>query len=189
MDKKIIIAGVGGQGTLLASKIISDIAIRNDFDVKTSEVHGMAQRGGSVVNFIKFGEKIHSSIIEKGEADILIAFEELEALRWSEYVKDGGTIICNTYKIKTSNMMQGKDEYPTNTTDILNKYYDVHKIDAHSIAKQLGDLRVVNVIMLGVLSKFLEIDRAKAHLSITNLVKQRFVDINIKAFEQGYTWS
>lgn len=183
----IMIVGVGGQGTLLASKILGNVAMKKNYDVKVSEVHGMAQRGGSVVTYVKFGEKVYSPIIEKGEADIILAFEELEGLRWLEYLKPGGKIILNRQVINPMPVIIGKAKYPEN---IAGRIKDAVKntvfVEALPIAKECGNSKAVNVVLLGVLARSTEVDKDIWIDAIREVVPQKLLDINIKAFEAGY---
>lgn len=182
----VMVVGVGGQGTLLTSRVLGDVALNQNYDVKASEVHGMAQRGGSVVTYIKFGEKVYSPLIEKGEADFIIAFEELEALRWSDYLKKDGRIIVNTMKVNPLSVNNGKEEYPKNVVEKLrSKHNNVIALDALGLAKEAGHFRAVNIVLLGVLSKFLGIDNDTWLESIKNTVPQKTIEINTRAFKMG----
>ena len=183
----IMIVGVGGQGNLLASEIIGGIAMKNSYDVKMSEVHGMAQRGGSVVTGVKFGAKVNSPLIEKGEADIILAFEKLEAYRAAEYLKPGGEILINNQQIDPMPVIIGQSEYPENIIEkIKNKYKNVQALKALDIARECGNKRVVNTVMLGLLANYLEFDKNDWVNTIKERVPEEFEDINLKAFEQGY---
>lgn len=182
-----MIVGVGGQGTLLASRIIGNAALKASYDVKVSEVHGMSQRGGSVVTYIKLGEKVCSPIIEKGQADILLAFEQLEALRWIEYLKPEGKPIINLQKINPMPVITGAASYPDNIVDKLRNYFkDLIAVDALSIARQCGNIKAVNVVLLGILAKNTSIEKKIWQNTLTELVPQKYIDVNIKAFEAGY---
>jgi len=183
----IMIVGVGGQGTLLASRIIGTVAIRAGYDVKVSEVHGMSQRGGSVVTYVKLGEKIYSPVIEPGEADIILAFEQLEALRWSQYLKPSGTFIINTQKIDPMPVIMGSSEYPGNIIErIQNAWKNIITLDALDIAKKCGNMKVVNVVMIGVLARQNSIPKDIWIEAIKENVRREFLDVNLKAFEAGY---
>lgn len=183
----IIIAGVGGQGTLLASRILGAVAISGDYDVKVSEVHGMSQRGGSVITFVKFGEKVYSPIIDIGEADIILAFEELEALRWLSYLKPDGKIIVNTQNIDPMPVIIGAAKYPENIIDTLNeKCKNVLTIDAMKYANELGNTKVANVVLIGHMAKNTDIDKEIWLKAIKDTVPPKFAELNLKAFELGY---
>lgn len=183
----IMIVGVGGQGTLLASRIIGNVALRMGNDVKVSEVHGMSQRGGSVVTYVKMGEKVNSPLIEEGEADVILAFEELEALRWHKFLKTGGKMIINKQKITPMPVIIGKAKYPEEVIEkIESAGTDVIALDALKLAKESGNIKAVNVVLLGVLAKKTGIDKDIWLESIKENVPQKFLDINLKAFEAGY---
>ena len=148
----IMIVGVGGQGTLLASRILGNLAVAEGYDVKVSEVHGMSQRGGSVVTYVKYGDKVDSPIIDEGGADLILAFEELEAYRYLPYLKKGGRIICNAQNIDPMPVITGAMKYPENITDkIKAKGVDIITVDAADIALKAGNIRTVNVVLIGVL--------------------------------------
>ena len=183
----IMIVGVGGQGTLLTSRILGNVGISTGADVKVSEVHGMSQRGGSVVTYVKMGEKVNSPIIEKGEADILLCFEELEALRWIDYAKKDASIIINTQRIDPMPVITGKAKYPENIIEkIKAEYQNVAAVPALELAKAAGSIKAVNVVMIGVLAKRTEIPEDTWIDVIRKTVKPQFVDINIEAFRKGY---
>lgn len=189
MDKlNIMIVGVGGQGTLLASRILGNVAMKMSFDVKVSEVHGMAQRGGSVVTYVKFAKKVYSPIIEKGEADIILAFEKLEALRYVEYLKNGGSYIVNTQRIDPIPVILGKEKYPDSIVEKINGVVNkTIAVDALPIARECGNIKAVNVVLLGLLAKVTGIDKEIWHESIRETVPPKLQEINFKAFEAGYT--
>lgn len=182
----IMIVGVGGQGTLLASRVIGDVGIKKNYDVKVSEVHGMSQRGGSVVTYVKLGDKVYSPIVEKGEADIILAFEQLEALRWIEYLKEGGKLITNDQKIDPMPVIMGKAKYPEGIIDKLKNNYETISVDALSIAKQSGNIKAVNTVLLGIAAKLTGIEKEIWLEAITETVPAKFLDVNLKAFEEGY---
>lgn len=186
----IMIVGVGGQGTLLASRILGNGALNMGYDVKVSEVHGMAQRGGSVVTYVRLGQKVFSPIIEKGEADIILAFEQLEALRWADYLNPEGTFIINTQKINPMPVIMGKAKYPEGIIDkIQSRFKNVIAFDALSVAKQTGNIKAVNVVLLGVLAKLLEKDMPKETWieSIKQVIPEKLQGPNFIAFEKGYS--
>lgn len=186
MNLNILIVGVGGQGTLLASKIFGNYAALIGKDCKLSEVHGMAQRGGSVVTFVRIADKVHSPLIDKKGADVILAFEELEALRWAEYLKDGGKIIINKQNLYPMPVITGKMEYPSNIYEQLGKYnIEIYSIDALDIASKLNNLRTVNVAVLGLCAAILKLDIEKFKEAIKNSVAAKTLEINLKAFDEG----
>ena len=186
MTKNIMIVGVGGQGTLLASRILGNLCIAEGYDVKVSEVHGMSQRGGSVVTYVKYGEKVYSPIIDKGEADIVLAFELLEAYRALPFVKDGGKMILNTQKIDPMPVITGAAEYPADIEKKISEKIDLVCVDALSLAKQAGNIKAVNVVLIGVMAKNTDIPYEKWVETIKATVPEKFLEINLKAFELGY---
>lgn len=186
MTKKIMIVGVGGQGTLLASRILGNTVINEGYDVKVSEVHGMSQRGGSVVTYVKYGEKVYSPIIDRGEADIILAFEMLEAYRALPYLKEGGKLIVNTQEIDPMPVITGSMEYPENIADKLSEKTDVTLVDALSLAEKAGNFKAVNVVLIGVMAKSTDIPYDKWIETIKTTVPEKFLDVNLKAFEAGY---
>ena len=182
-----MIVWVGGQGTLLASRILGDVALKKSYDVKVSEVHGMSQRGGSVVTYVKIGDKIHSPLIEKGEADIIISFEQLESMRWAEYLKCGGKFIINEQKIDPMPVIIGKAKYPEKIIEkIKENCKETIVVDALSIAKKCGNIKTVNTVLLGVLAKSTQIEKDVWLEALKETVPSKFLDVNIKAFEEGY---
>ncbi|NLY19355.1 MAG: indolepyruvate oxidoreductase subunit beta [Clostridiaceae bacterium] len=183
----VMIAGVGGQGTLLTSRVIGAAAIKAGYDVKMSEVHGMSQRGGSVITYVRIGSDVKSPAIEKGEADILLCFEKLEALRWLDYANKDGTIIINDQKIDPMPVITGKAKYPENIVqNIKARFKNVYTIDALDTAKRLGNIKVLNIIMVGLLAKSTGIPADTWREAIRETVKEKFVELNLKAFEEGY---
>ena len=186
MTKNIMIVGVGGQGTLLASRILGNTVINEGYDVKVSEVHGMSQRGGSVVTYVKYGEKVYSPIIDEGEADIILAFELLEAYRALPYLKKGGKIIVNAQKIDPMPVITGAMEYPSDIEAKLSAVADVTVADALSAAKEAGNAKAVNVVLIGVLAKASDISYEKWIETIKTTVPPKFLEVNIKAFDIGY---
>ena len=183
----ILIVGVGGQGTLLASVILGNLALDKDLDVKLSEVHGMAQRGGSVVTHVKISEDgVNSPLIEEGDADVIIAFEELEAYRWLPYLKKGGTMYVNTQQWLPMPVVMGQAKYPANIMETLEKNAaKVKAFDALKIAEECGSVKAVNVVLLGAASNDLPFDEDAWIKVIEENVKPKFVDLNKKAFELG----
>ena len=183
----IIIAGVGGQGTLLASRILGAVAISGGYDVKVSEVHGMSQRGGSVITFVKFGEKVYSPIIDIGEADIILAFEELEALRWLSYLKPNGKIIVNTQNIDPMPVIMGNAVYPEKILEKISASgVKVVSADALAAAEAAGSAKAVNTVLLGIAARELGLDKKECLDAIRATVPQKTVAVNEKAFEIGY---
>ena len=187
MTKNIMIVGVGGQGTLLASRILGNTVINEGYDVKLSEVHGMSQRGGSVVTYVKYGDKVYSPIVDKGEADIILAFELLEAYRALPYLKKGGKIIVNDQKIDPMPVISGLAQYPENITEKLKAVCDCTVVDALSLAKEAGNTKSVNVVLIGVMAKSTDIPYEKWVETVKATVPAKFLDANLKAFELGYS--
>lgn len=187
--KAIMIVGVGGQGTLLASRILGNVLQSAGYDVKVSEVHGMSQRGGSVVTYIKYGDKVYSPVIEKGQADIIVSFEQLEAARWLSYLKIGGTVITNTQKISPMPVITGAAAYPDGLTDKISEAgIKLIAVDALSAANEAGSSKAVNVVLMGVLSKVLEgFDVSVWENAVKACVPAKVTAINEKAFELGRT--
>jgi len=176
----ILISGVGGQGTLLASRVLGKYALEKGFDCKLSEVHGMAQRGGSVVTHVKIGEKIYSPLVEEGDADIVISFEKLEALRSLPFLKKDGIMIYSTQKILPMPVIIGAAEYPQ--TQINNAY----SLDADGIAEKLGNKRVANTVMLGLFTRLAKFDYEVMKKSLKECVPEKAMQINMQAFDTGY---
>lgn len=187
MGLSIMIVGVGGQGTLLASRILGNLALSRGYDVKVSEVHGMSQRGGSVVTYVKYDEaKVSSPIIDEGGADLILAFEELEAYRYLPYLKKGGRMICNTQNIDPMPVIIGAMEYPQDILEkIKNKDVDIVPVDAAKVAMEAGNIRTVNVVLLGLLSKAMDISEEEWEKVLKTTVPEKALDVNIKAFQLG----
>ena len=183
----ILIVGVGGQGTLLASKFLGAAAAFCGKDVKVSEVHGMSQRGGSVVTCVKIGEKIASPIIDEGEADVILAFEQLEAIRWLPFLKKGGMVISNIQKINPMPVVSGAAKYPENILEVLKKsQIETITLDALKIAEECGSAKAVNVVLLGILaSKLTEVPQTVWLESSKSVITTKLYDINEKAFQKG----
>lgn len=182
----IMIVGVGGQGTLLASRILGNAVILAGHDVKVSEVHGMSQRGGSVVTYVKFGSEVYSPIIDKGEADIILAFERLEAYRALPWLKQGGKIIINDQRINPMPVITGAMTYPKDIISKISEAADVTALDALSLAEQAGSIKAVNVVLIGVMAKSTSIPYETWIDTIKATVPAKFLDINLKAFDLGY---
>lgn len=186
----ILIAAVGGQGALLASRILGELALELNFDVKVSEVHGMSQRGGSVVTYVKFGKKVYSPIIEKGAADVVLAFEKLEGARYAEYLKAGGTLIVNDQKIAPMPVIVGESTYPDLVFDdpgSLN--IKVVPVNAARIAREAGNIKAVNVVLIGLLAQLSGFEKEKWTAALKRAVPPKFLELNLKAFEMGYSYS
>ena len=184
--KNIMIVGVGGQGTLLTSRILGGITVDAGFDVKLSEVHGMAQRGGSVVTFVHYGEKVAEPIVEEGCADVLIAFEKLEAMRYAHFLKKDGAIVVNDHRIDPITVVTGAAQYPENIIENLEKEYNVYKVNAMDEALKLGNSKVFNIIVLGVAAKHMDFSKDAWLSVIEKTVPPKTVEINKKAFLLGY---
>ena len=184
--KNIMIVGVGGQGTLLTSRILGGITVDAGYDVKLSEVHGMAQRGGSVVTFVRYGEKVAGPIVEEGQADVLIAFEKLEALRYAHFLKKDGAIVVNDHRIDPITVVTGAAQYPDNIIENLEKEYNVYKVKAMEEAIALGNSRVFNIIVLGVAAKHMDFPKEAWLNTIEKTVPAKTIEINKKAFLLGY---
>ena len=179
----IMIVGVGGQGSLLASKLLGGLLLDEGFDVKVSEVHGMSQRGGSVVTYVRYGDRVASPIITEGEADYILSFEKLEAARFAACLKKGGHIIVNTQEIDPMPVLIGKADYPHGVLDELAaKGVDVDAVDALSVAEAAGSAKCVNIVLLARLSRHLHIAKEKWLDAIKKSVKPQFAEMNIKAF-------
>lgn len=183
--KNILLVGVGGQGTILASKILSSALVDAGYDVKMSEVHGMAQRGGSVTTQIRYGKKVFSPIIGKGEADVMVCFEKMEALRWIEYVKPDAKIVINDFEIPSAPILVGEEEYPQGIIEELSSKTDVSVFKAAEIAKELGNSKTMNIVLLGALVKAMGIEDMDWDNFIAANVKKGFEELNIKAFRAG----
>ena len=186
MTKNIMIVGVGGQGTLLTSRIIGKAALEAGFDVKISEVHGMAQRGGSVVTFVRFGDKVSEPVVEEGQADLIIAFERLEALRYAHFLKKDGVLVVNDCRIDPMTVTIGAREYPENILDELQKTHTVHTIEGNRIANELGNSKVLNSVVLGLAAKHLPFSREDWIAMIEQTVPPKTIALNCKAFLAGY---
>lgn len=185
--KNIMIVGVGGQGTLLASKLLGYVLLKQNYDVKVSEVHGMSQRGGSVVTYVRYGEKVYSPIIDKGEADVIVAFEKLEAARWLEYLKPGGRMIVNTQEMEPMPVITGAAVYPEQLVEKMTAAgASVDAADFLALAETAGSAKAVNIALMGRLSVYFpEISEQEWQDAITAVVAEKFRDLNRKAFELG----
>ena len=184
--KNIMIVGVGGQGTLLASKLLGRLLLGKGFDVKVSEVHGMSQRGGSVVTYVRWGEKVYSPIIDKGQADVILSFELLEAARWTEYLKPGGRIITNTQQVNPMPVITGAAAYPQGLVEKMRSAgLEVDAIDALSLAEEAGSSKAVNIVLMGRLSKWFDFTEDEWKAAIEQSVPPKFLELNQKAFQLG----
>ncbi len=184
--KNVIFAGVGGQGVILVSKILMEVAMNAGYDVKESEVHGMAQRGGSVDCHVRFGEKVYSPLIEKGTADYVISFELIEAMRKLEYLTKGGRVIVNRLRVNPAPVDAGLEKYPDDIEEwIKSNVKNSVIVDTAPVLKEIGSARALNIVMLGVLSNYLEFSLEEWYNGIKSLVKEKFVDMNIDAFNRG----
>lgn len=186
MTTNVMIVGVGGQGTLLASKTLGKLLLSQGYDVKVSEVHGMSQRGGSVVTYVRFGEKVYSPIIDKGEADYIVSFEKLEAARWLEYLKPGGQLISNLQETDPMPVITGAMAYPA---DLIEKMkglgINVDAIDALALAEEAGSPKAVNLVLMGRLSKYFDLPQEAWIEAIEACVPPKFLELNKKAFALG----
>ena len=186
MTKNIMIVGVGGQGTLLTSRIIGKAALAEGFDVKISEVHGMAQRGGSVVTFVRFGEKVSEPVVEEGQADVIISFERLEALRYAHFLKKDGVLVVNDCRIDPMTVVIGAKTYPENIIEQLQKEHKVYSIDGQKIALELGNSKVLNSVVLGYAANFIGFDKQVWLDTVASTVPAKTIEINANAFTKGY---
>lgn len=184
--KNIMIVGVGGQGTLLTSRILGGITIEAGYDVKLSEVHGMAQRGGSVVTFVRYGEQVAEPIVEEGQADLLIAFEKLEALRYAHFLKPDGVMVINDWRIDPITVVTGAAQYPDNIIENLSAAHKVYSMNAMEEAETLGNVKAFNVIILGLAAKHMDFGKEEWLKVIEKTVPPKTVEINKAAFLLGY---
>ena len=184
--KSIMIVGVGGQGSLLASRIIGNVLLSQGYDVKVSEVHGMSQRGGSVVTYVKYGDKVYSPVIEKGEADIIVSFELLEAARWVSYLKKNGHLITSTQTLDPMPVITGNAEYPADIAEKIEALgIDIIAADALSLAEKAGNAKASNVVLLGVIASKMSFDENVWKDAIRTCVPEKFLELNLKAFDLG----
>ena len=187
MSSNIMIVGVGGQGTLLASRIIGSLLVEKGFDVKVSEVHGMSQRGGSVVTYVKYGDAVHSPVIGKGEADVILAFELLEAMRALPYLKKGGKLIVNRQKISPMPVITGAAQYPENIGEKLASIADTVFADALTLAERAGSFKAANVVLIGLLAASSGIEKEAWIDAVKKNVPEKLLEVNLRAFEEGYS--
>ena len=182
----IMIVGVGGQGSLLASKLLGRLLLTKGYDIKVSEVHGMSQRGGSVVTYVRFGDKVYSPVIDKGEADYIVSFELLEAARWTEFLKPGGKLVANTQQINPMPVITGAAQYPDNLAEKMQAAgIDVDAFDALSLAEQAGSSKAVNIVLMGHLSRNFDFTLDEWLEAIEKSVPAKFLELNKKAFMLG----
>ncbi len=182
----ILIVGVGGQGTLLTSRIIAQVAVQMGYDVKVSEVHGMAQRGGSVVSQVRYGKKIYSPIIKKGDADIILAFEKVESARWLDYLKSDGMVIINNERVNPLPVLSGKVKYPDNINEkVAGCLKDTVMVDATDIAVRCGNARAANVVLVGMLCKAIGLPEEEVEKAIRAIVPAKALEVNLIAFRKG----
>ncbi len=182
----IMVVGVGGQGTLLTSRIIGKTALKAGYDVKLSEVHGMAQRGGSVVTFVRFGDKVYEPVVEEGSVDVLISFEKLEALRYAHFLKKDGVLIVNDCRIDPMTVVIGAKTYPENIIETLKQSHTVYSIDGVQIAKDIGNSKVLNSVVLGLSAKYIGFDKDAWLEVLKSTVPPKTVELNVQAFLKGY---
>lgn len=186
MTKNIMIVGVGGQGSVLASKLLGHLLLTEGYDVKVSEVHGMSQRGGSVVTYVRFGEKVYSPIIDKGQADVIVSFEKLEAARYLEYLKTDGRIVVNTQEIEPMPVITGAAKYPENLIEKMQAHgAKVDAMDCLTLANEAGSSKAVNIVLMGRLSRYFDIPVEKWQKAIEECVPSKFLELNQKAFLLG----
>ena len=185
--KQIVIVGVGGQGTLLASRILGRIAIAEGLDAKVSEVHGMSQRGGSVVTFVRFGDRVYSPVVDRGEADFIVSFEKLEAARWLSHLKKGGRVVVNTQEIEPMPVITGLAQYPQDLVEKMRAQgAQVDALDCLSLAEQAGSAKAVNIVLMGRLSRYFpEIPEQAWQEAITACVPEKYLELNRRAFALG----
>lgn len=190
MKTDIVLAGVGGQGILTIATILGAAALADNLYIKQAEVHGMSQRGGSVVTYVKYGDKVASPIVQKGQADLILAFEQLEAARWLPFLKTDGTMIANTQQIDPMPVVIGTAEYPAGVLDAVRATgADLTEIDALSLAVKAGSPKAVNVVLIGVMASHMEIAYNVWENAIRATVPEKFLELNLKAFEYGYSYS
>jgi indolepyruvate ferredoxin oxidoreductase beta subunit len=184
--QNIMIVGVGGQGSLLASKLLGRLLMNEGFDAKVSEVHGMSQRGGSVVTYVRYGDKVYSPVIDKGQADVIVAFELLEAARWLDYLAPGGQLVTNTQRIDPMPVITGAAEYPENLVDKMEASgAKVDAFDALTLATESGSSKAVNIVLMGRLSRYFPFSKEAWDKAMEETIPERFLDMNRRAFELG----
>lgn len=185
MTNNILLVGVGGQGTILASKLLTIGLLESGYDVKMSEIHGMSQRGGSVSSHVRYGDKVESPVIELGGADILVSFEKMEALRYLNYLKPNGIVVVNDFEISSMPILSGKADYPENAVEVLKSKAKTIVIDGAKEAETIGNSKVMNVILLGTIIKSMKLEDIDWNKILRDNIKPKLVDINLKALEVG----
>ena len=185
MTKSILLVGVGGQGTILASKILTLGLMEAGFDVKMSEIHGMSQRGGSVSSQVRYGDVVYSPVIEKGSADIIVSFEKMEALRALDYLKEGGVLVVNDEEIDSRSVITGQEEYPDDVLDIIKSHSKATVLNATELARGLGNEKAANIILLGTIIKSMGLEHIDWESILRANIKPQFVDLNLKAIKVG----
>lgn len=188
MAQSILIVGVGGQGIILAGKVISTALLKSGYDVKMSEIHGMSQRGGSVTSQIRFGKKAYTPLIEKGDADIILSFEKLEALRYVEYLKEDGSMVLNDFEIPPVSTIRGDQDYPGQDSfeSLKQKVKTLVVLDANKIAEENGNIKSQNIVLVGALVKILNLDREVFLETMKELIPEKFLEVNLKSFNTGW---
>ncbi|MCG0275857.1 MAG: indolepyruvate oxidoreductase subunit beta [Thermosediminibacteraceae bacterium] len=185
--KSVFISGVGGQGTILAGKVITTALVNQGYDVKMSEVHGMAQRGGSVITQIRYGDRVYSPLIEKGRADVLLAFEKLEAVRYIDYLSPNSTLILNDLEMPPASVLTGKEAYPQDIVPRLKEEIkNIIVVNAVNIARECGEIRAQNMVLVGVLARVMDWSKNAFIEVIRQVVSPKYVQVNINAFERGW---
>lgn len=184
-NKSAILVGVGGQGAILAAKILVDGLMRSGYDVKMSEVHGMSQRGGSVSTQVHWGEKVYSPVIGKGAADLMVAFEKMEAVRYADFLKPDGIAVINDYEMASSTIAAGLCEYPAGCLEAMQKNFKCYALNAEEIALSLGSVKCMNVVLFGAMTKALGLDDIDWEKSVRACVPEKFLELNLKAFNAG----
>ena len=186
MTKSILLVGVGGQGTILASKILTTGLMEAGYDVKMSEIHGMSQRGGSVSSQVRYGEKVYSPVIEKGAADMVVAFEKMEALRSLDYLKDGGTLVVNNEEIPSQSVVIGEEAYPADVLEEIRRHVDqVKVVDASGMAQKLGNEKAANMVLLGTIIHAMGLEQIHWVEILKDNIKPKFLELNQKAIQMG----
>ena len=185
MTKSILLVGVGGQGTILASKILTTGLMEAVYDVKMSEIHGMSQRGGSVSSQVRYGEKVMSPVIEKGKADIVVAFEKMEALRALDYLKEDGTLVVNNEEIPSMSVITGDEVYPDDVLEEIQKHASAKVVDATALARELGNEKAANIILLGTIIKSMGLEEIDWDAILEANIKPKFIELNKKALKAG----
>jgi indolepyruvate ferredoxin oxidoreductase beta subunit len=184
-SKSAILVGVGGQGAILAAKILVDGLMRAGYDVKMSEVHGMSQRGGSVSTQVHWGEKVYSPVIGKGAADLMVAFEKMEAVRYADFLKPDGVAVINDFEMASSTIAAGLCEYPDGCLEAMQKNFKCYSLNAEAIALSLGNVKCMNVVLFGAMTKALGLDEIDWEESVRACVPEKFLELNLKAFNAG----